>query len=340
MLTAIEQLGRVMGFLQGVRLPGPYAQELLALLEAEIVHASTAIEGNTLTQEQVTEVLAGRPVQALRRDIQEVKNYQAALAYIDEVAAHGGEFTHQTVLALHHRLLQDVDEEAAGRYRTGFVRVGDYLPPDPFTVHALMNDFIAWLNNPQPPGYSPLLYAGIAHYQFVAIHPFLDGNGRSARALATLYLLKHGYDITRLFALETHYNRDRAAYYAALHTVDTALTPEGERDFTPWLEYFVDGLLIEALRAESRIRTYLAEAEQTAQPPMRLTATQRAILQRAARQPQLATRDLAAELQLSRRGIAKAVNQLVAGGLLARQGSTRGATYRITAAGLAALGSG
>lgn len=98
MFSNVEQLGRIMGLLQAVRLPGVYAQELLATVEAEIIHASTAIEGNTLTQEQVTEVLRGQPVQALRRDIQEVKNYQATLAYIHDIAAGTATFTHQTIL--------------------------------------------------------------------------------------------------------------------------------------------------------------------------------------------------------------------------------------------------
>lgn len=283
-------------------------------------------------------MLRGQPVQALRRDIQEVKNYQATLAYIHDIAAGTATFTHQTILELHFRLLQGVDDKLAGRYRTGFVRVGDYFPPDPFIVHPLMDDLIGWLNDPQPPGYSPLLYAGIIHYQLVAIHPFEDGNGRTARALTTLYLLKQGYDITRFFTLETHYNRDRVAYYAALHDADLLQTPEGEQDLTPWLEYFIDGLLIEALRAESRIRSYLAQP--SVQPIGRLTGTRRAILAAASRQPVLVTGDLAGELGISRRGITKALGQLVAAGLLTREGMTRGAVYRLTEAGRAALAAG
>lgn len=92
-----------------------------------------------------------------------------------------------------------------------------------------MNDFVAWLNAPLPQGYSHLLYAGIAHYQFVAVHPFTDGNGRTARtddALSAQARLRHH----ARFALESHYNRDRAAYYAALHAADVTVTAGGERD--------------------------------------------------------------------------------------------------------------
>ena len=334
-LTTVEQIGRILGYLQAVRLPAGAVQEILAQVEAETVHASTAIEGNTLTQEQVTAVLAGRTVQALARDIQEVRNYQGTLSYIHEIAAVTQAFSHQTVLELHYRLLQGVDDEAAGRYRTSRVRVGDYLPPDPYEVHALMNDFVVWLNAPLPQGYSHLLYAGIAHYQFVAVHPFTDGNGRTARALTTLYLLKHGYDITRSFALESHYNRDRAAYYAALHAADVAVTTGGERDLTSWLDYFVSGMLVEAARAESRIRAYQPAAP--TQLPLRLTETQRTILAVTARLGTAASSDYAGELAISTRGIRKALVQLVDAGLLARSGAKRGTTYRLTPPGLRAV---
>lgn len=120
-----------------------------------------------------------------------------------------------------------------------------------------------------------------------------------------------------------------------MRTADTALTPSGERDLTPWLEYFVKGLLIEARRAESRIRTYLGQLV-TPQFP-RLTSTQHAILHQAAQRRQVTSRELADELGLSQRGIAKAAGQLVAGGLLAREGTTRAAVYFITEGGLAAL---
>ena len=105
-LTAVEQIGRAVGFLQAVRLPPDFARELLATVEAETIHASTAIEGNTLTQEQVTQVLRGQTVLALARDVHEVKNYQATLAYIHELATVTTAFTHQTILELHYRLLQ------------------------------------------------------------------------------------------------------------------------------------------------------------------------------------------------------------------------------------------
>src|SRR5260221_7840690 len=93
---------------------------------------------------------------------------------------------------------------------------------------------------------------GIAHYQFVAIHPFIDGNGRSTRILTTLMLIQGGYDMTSFFALESYYNRNRKAYYEALNSVDKYRV-EGKPDLTRWLEYYIEGMHIEAERAQSRI---------------------------------------------------------------------------------------
>ena len=81
---------------------------------------------------------------------------------------------------------------------------------------------------------------GIAHYELVRIHPFIDGNGRTARALATLILYQRNFDIKHFFALDDYYNGNRAAYYAALQYVD----PE-KQDITQWLEYFTEGVAVQ-----------------------------------------------------------------------------------------------
>ena len=83
-----------------------------------------------------------------------------------------------------------------------------------------MKEFVSWLNAKQADLLDPVLVAGIAHYEFVRIHPFVDGNGRTARTLATLILYKRGFDSKRFFALDDYYDSDRPTYYAALGSVD------------------------------------------------------------------------------------------------------------------------
>ncbi len=102
-------------------------------------------------------------------------------------------------------------------------------------VAALMAEMVTWLNGPGQ--VHPVLVSGVAQFQLVHIHPFLDGNGRTSRLLSTLCLYRAGYDFKRLFTISEYYDRDRAAFYAAIQGVR-----DGGMDLTGWLEYFVQGL--------------------------------------------------------------------------------------------------
>ena len=84
-----------------------------------------------------------------------------------------------------------------------------------------MKKFVKWLNSKDASKLNPVLAAGISHYEFVRIHPFIDGNGRSARALASLILYLRGFDTKRFFALDDYYDSDRQSYYKALQSVDS-----------------------------------------------------------------------------------------------------------------------
>lgn len=101
-----------------------------------------------------------------------------------------------------------------------------------------MREFIEWLNSKEAQDLDPVLEAGITHYEFVRIHPFIDGNGRTARAIASLILLKRGFDTKRFFALDDFYNADRLSYYNALKSVN-----QKTLDLTRWLEYFCEGVV-------------------------------------------------------------------------------------------------
>lgn len=109
-----------------------------------------------------------------------------------------------------------------------------------------MKELVDWLGTDT--GIHPVLVSGIAQFQLVQIHPFVDSNGRTARLLSTLCLYRSGYDFKRLFTISEYYDRNRAAYYRALQTVR-----EQDLDLTVWLEYFCEGL---ATRGATRKLTY------------------------------------------------------------------------------------
>jgi Fic family protein len=138
-----------------------------------------------------------------------------------------------------------------------------YTPPPPHDVAPLMRELVAWLGAES--AIHPVLVAGIAQFQLVHIHPFLDGNGRTSRLLSTLWLYRSGYDFKRLFTLSEYYDRDRGAFYRAIQSVR-----EQGMDLTGWLEFFVGGLATQLTEVKARgevaIRSDLAAQEHGLNP--------------------------------------------------------------------------
>lgn len=225
-------------------------------------HASTSIEGNSLSYREVSDLELGREITTFGRDKQEVLNYLHALKYLDKLAV-VGKVDNRVILRLHKMVTTKTldNQDYCGKYRHGnqYVIVGNrftgeitYRPPATKDVPGLMDDLIEFINGTDFKKLNPILASGVVHYELVRIHPFIDGNGRVARILATYMLLKSGFDTKRFFALDDFYNSDRPAYYGALKTVDPA-----KRDLTKWLEYFCNGVEI-SLEVVRRKVTLLA----------------------------------------------------------------------------------
>lgn len=227
-------------------------QELKLRRQALIrmMHSSTAIEGNKLNINQVEALLAQKKIDAPQRDIYEVQNYLRALKYIEKIVKEKQPITEKVLLNI-HKLVTDktLSKEQSGHYRKtrvfvvrrrqGFPDEIIYTGPEANKVPELCKDLLEWVVKNERKEINPIIVAAIVHQEIAAIHPFIDGNGRTARALATLILYKFGYDFRRLFALEDYYNRDRQSYYKAINIGENY---EKRRvDFTPWLEYFVRG---------------------------------------------------------------------------------------------------
>lgn len=219
-------------------------------------HHTTSIEGNQLTLEEVSLLLAGEDVLAGEKDKKEVQNYVDVLEYIDSLEE-STVIAEEILLEIHRLTVKDIlPEVSAGNYRKVRVVVGNpktgkitYTPPEPEEVPLLTQSLLEWLNSEEAFDLLPALQAGIAHYELARIHPFLDGNGRTARALSTLILTKRGFDTKKFFALEEYYNEDRQAYYSALADADSK---GGE--LTGWLEYFLFGIAVEISRVENTVK--------------------------------------------------------------------------------------
>ncbi len=220
------------------------------------VHHGTHIEGNELNYTEAEKVLAGAKIVGRERDIQEVLNYRNVLQFIESYD--NNEITQEALKHMHaltvNRILPD---GAVGEYRRTQVVVKNsqtgeitFRPPPAVEIPFLLDAFLRWVNGVSADDMHAVLKAGISHYELVRIHPFLDGNGRVARAAATLSLFKEGYDIKRFFSLEEYYDREPLAYYEALQSVGKA-----DGNLTAWLEYFTEGLAIELTRIKEKVKS-------------------------------------------------------------------------------------
>ncbi|MCR4326679.1 MAG: Fic family protein [Candidatus Roizmanbacteria bacterium] len=220
-------------------------------------HHGTHIEGNQLAFEEARQVLLSQDLHAARsRDVQEVLNYRAVLDYIGEEWGDGKKEMNEAMLKKLHKLVvfKILPDDLSGHFRTKKVVIKDsstgeitFTPPDPADIPFMITEFAKWLQQAERSEVHPVLKAGIAHHEFVRIHPYLDGNGRVARALSTLILYVEQYDIRRFFSLEEQYDNDPLSYYHSLQKAN-------EGDLTPWLEYFCQKLTEELELLKGKIK--------------------------------------------------------------------------------------
>ena len=226
------------------------------------VYHGTHIEGNDLTLEQTRQVLEGTEILARERDIQEIINYRNAMELLDDLAAKRGGYDVEMLKDIHRETVKKiVSEDKIGKFRTTQVVIKEagtqeviFRPPPSPEVPFLINDFMEWLNHQVSSDLHPIIRAGIAHYILVAIHPFVEGNGRTIRAFSNLIMMREGYNIKRFFSFEEHFDSDPISYYKAFSLVDKQSPDIGERDLTSWLEYFTEVVAVELVKIKEKVK--------------------------------------------------------------------------------------
>lgn len=229
------------------------------------VHYGTHLEGNDLTIGEVKRTIEGETIIARERDIQEVINYRNVVSFIEQAGRNQNEKKKyaETMLKKIHSLTCQrlLKEEQTGAYRqtqvvvkNGFTGEITFRPPAALEVPFLVEDFFEWLNSPESSKIHPVLKAGITHYYLVAVHPFVEGNGRTARAFATLVLFLEDYDIKKFFSLEEYFDKDAFSYYQALSDVSNQSLELADRELTPWLVYFTQAMAVELTRIKEKIK--------------------------------------------------------------------------------------
>jgi len=284
-------------------------------------HSSTAIEGNPLTLEQVKAVEEGREVPAVAaRAKREVVNYFAGLRFVEKNAQKKS-ISHEDIFKLHKIIAGEVmDQGVAGRYRTIAVRIGRYVPPPPQDVSGLMFEMLTWWNK-ESAKLSPVLSSAILHFQFEAIHPFADGNGRTGRALALWELYRRGFDTHHIFSVDEFYWENRPRYYEALDDVRR----EGG-DLTGWLEYAAEGLHLTLERVWQRVQKLSA---QPGQEKLILRPKQEQLLQLLRDHKRMTPRELWDAIGVSKQGALDLLRPLIKAGLVKRIGTRKAGSYTL-----------
>ncbi|MEA3313882.1 MAG: Fic family protein [Caldisericota bacterium] len=300
-----------------------------ALLRA--THASTAIEGNPLTFEEKIMLAQGRKVIASRKAKQEVLNYLDVLEHIKKYHEKNL-ITEKMLLKMHNDITKNTLDDPAWEkeYRKIKVYVGNkntgeviFTPPGAKEVPSLTNQFLKWLNSEESKLLHAVLVAGISHYEFVRIHPFVDGNGRTARALATLILYLRGFDIKRFFVLDDYYDSDRKAYYNALKSVD-----QHKLDITKWLEYFTDGVYLSISQVKKKVLHLSLEKGKISQHgQVALTEKQMKIIEFMQKNGKITNKDVRKMFNLSNRGALDEINKLVVLDIIIPKGKGGGLYY-------------
>lgn len=320
LLTLVEQAAVLRERIQSAAVELSWIPALQKDTRTRNSHASTAIEGNPLTLEQVRALEEGRELSAVEtRPKREILNYFAGLRYI---VKHAKKKTlrHEDIFKLHRLLAGKVmDQGEAGRYRTIQVRVGRHYPPAAADVSGLMFELLEWWNK-KAPELSSALSSSILHYQFEWIHPFADGNGRTGRALVLWELYRRGFDSHHIFSVDEYYWEDRPAYYRALDAVR-----DDGGDLTGWLEYCAQGLCRTLDRVWTRVQSYQVKST----GKLVLRPRQEKLLHLLRDHGSMAPSELWSALRISKQGAMDLLRPLIAAGLVEKIGTKKTGRYAL-----------
>lgn len=259
LLGSIKRITEVITLLNERRFPHVVLLDLERDAREISAFTSTSIEGNPLPLTDVKRILKHTPAH-IRDTEREVLNYNSALLYLNtHVTTQNPKTLDMDLLLRVHSMIMDglLPKMCIGSFRTDPVFVNDprrretvYWPPDQQDVKKLMTELMNFIKqNAQT--LDPLIMAGIFHKQFILVHPFMDGNGRTARLATKVLLAALGINTFNLFSFERYYNNNVTKYFDMV----------GERgnyydllvDLTVWLEYFTDGILDELLRVQKEL---------------------------------------------------------------------------------------
>lgn len=223
-------------------------------------YSSVSIEGNPLPLTEVRQILKTKP-EYIRDSEKEILNYNKALSELNEyIKEKKYDFDLSLLLKIQKSITRNlIDKYRCGRIRKEPVFVNDprtsrtiYLPPNHDDVPGMLTELLKYIKQNEGK-IDPLILAGIFHKQFVIIHPFIDGNGRTARLSTKALLAKMGLNTFNLFSFENYYNKNVSRYFQQVGVIGNYYDLQKDIDFSEWLEYFTDGIIDELLRVKKEL---------------------------------------------------------------------------------------
>jgi Fic family protein len=323
-LTTLNEIERIYGQLEGMRIPENLLLSLNRDNLMQSVYSSNRIEGNSMSRVEVTNLLLGDRV-PVNRDEKEVKNYFSVLTNLPNYISKPEPVSVELALKVHFDLMSGIDEQNKGKIRNEKIVIGHsagkgrvvikHNPP----VHTgekidrLLGELFSWIEGSTE---NSILKVGVFHHRFVYIHPFIDGNGRTCRLLSALLLLKYGYKINKYFVLDDYYDIDRIQYSDMLHSADSG-------DETKWLEYFIDGVKYSLQSALGKAKEGVAKLSIDLRP----TPKEREVLELVKESPQITSSDLVEHLNITRQQAFNLIKGLTEKGYLEKKGGTKNSYY-------------
>lgn len=364
-LTNIGSIEAAREVIQNSPLVPTYERQFKKEAIARTVHYATSLEGNALNLTEVRRIIEGMPgsevrgerleasesgplnpslstlaptttaMVARKRDVQEVINYREAIEYMDKLILRETKGLNEEIIGEMNRIITNkiVPEGSGGKYREVGAFSRNSLTwekslqwPDPKEVPWLMGQLVNWLKSEEAKNLHPVIRAGILHTWFVLIHPFEEGNGRTARGLSTLSLFLDGYNVKDLFSLEEFYDHDAAQYYAGIKSV---LDSSG--DYTLWLSYFSQGLKGEYNRVKERVIRLSKEFRMKKQVgQIAISERQEKIIEYLQNYARLINNDFERIFpDISEDTVLRELSDLIKKGVIVKRGKTKAARYEL-----------
>lgn len=334
-LMAIEADRQIVSTLP---LTAPILESLRRSARLLSTHLSTQIEGNLLSHAQVQAVVEGEGnFPGRERDEAEVRHYFKSLEYVEQQSIQRGKLTEKEIKTIHGLVMTGKTKPTPYRDGQNVIRETRsgrvvYMPPEAKDVPILMKELVTWINTSLNDGEQPIpMVAALAHYQLATIHPYFDGNGRTARLLTNLVLHRHGYGLSGIYSLEEYYAANLEAYYAGLNVGNSHNYYFGraEGDITPFVTYFCVGMATSFAHVRTRAEQASREQQVDQGELLRqLHPQQRHILGLFHRMQQVSSKEVAMFFKLPpRQAYLLCARWVKAGFLKLGQASTKGRTY-------------